>query len=205
MSETQRSTKRMPNHANSAQSLPSSLTTEQRPMTAVDFAGTNFSLTQKEYSMRTSLIVTSLGSIALAAVLIAQPLFAESHEESAPAATDQETEAKDIGQKSRGGGEDENIKSSSAANDPEAAPPAPPEKGGDKTRGSLCYLTVDNYTEWKIQVYVDRDYVGLVSSWGKSTGSYGGGSTRLYAVADFTDGTRYAWGPRVITCNGGYT
>lgn len=113
----------------------------------------------------------------------------------------------DKGEKRRGTGTDENIKSKSVQNNPspEAAPEAPPEKGGKKERQSVCSLHVDNRTPWKVQIYVDGDYVGLVSPYGDAYGTYGGGRLAVYAVAEFVGGSELTWGPRTISCNGRYT
>jgi len=107
---------------------------------------------------------------------------------------------------SRGGGADENIKSKSVENNPKALPEAPPEKGGDKSRGgNVCHLLVDNYTRYKIQIFVDGDYVGLVSPWGDAKGSYiPNGFYTFYGVADFTDGSRLIWGPTRDYCEDYY-
>lgn len=115
------------------------------------------------------------------------------------------TEVKETAKKGRGGeAEDENIKNRSVENDPQAAPPAPPEKGGEKARGG-CYLTVDNHTAWKIQIFVNGNYVGLVSPWGNAAGYQSLSSFTTYAVADFTDGSQMTWGPRVVSCSGRFT
>ena len=61
-------------------------------------------------------------------------------------------------QKRRGTGEDENIKSRSLENKADEQAPAPPSKGGDdaKTRGARgCFVVVDNWTPWKIQIFMD--------------------------------------------------
>lgn len=114
-------------------------------------------------------------------------------------------EEKTDAQKSRGTGPDENIKSQSTQNDANNAMKAPPTKGGEKTRGGWCDFRVDNRTPWKIQLFVDGDYVGMVSGWGNASGSYSGGSHVIYGVADFTDGSKITWGPNSISCFGTYS
>ncbi|GFO63264.1 hypothetical protein M1B72_10970 [Geomonas paludis] len=99
---------------------------------------------------------------------------------------------------------DENIKHKSDQNDPNAKIEAPAKKGG-KTRGGYCDLTVDNWTPWKIQVYVEGDYVGLVSSYGKADGFYSRGPLVVYGVAEFDDGSRKSWGPEAIYCDDNFT
>jgi hypothetical protein len=113
-------------------------------------------------------------------------------------------EVKADAQKQSAAGQDENIKSRSDQNDPASAPKAPPDKGGEKTRGGVCYFLVDNRTPWKIQIFVDGDYVGLVSGWGDARGTYAGGGHTIYGLATFTDGSRITWGPTQISCLGTY-
>lgn len=109
-------------------------------------------------------------------------------------------------EKSRGAGQEEAIKNRSAVNDPQSAPQAPPEKGGDKSRGGVCYLNVDNRTPWKIQVFVDNQYVGLISPWGNASGSYSAGSHQVLGYAEFSDPQENTyWGPTSISCQGKYT
>jgi hypothetical protein len=144
--------------------------------------------------MRSKMVFVCLLAIAVAL----SPLFSG-------AGSCQEKDVTTKATQSRGGGPDENIKSKAVENNPNALPPAPPEKGGDKSRGPVCYLTVDNYTPWRIQIYIDGEFVGMVSAWGKADGSYPSSTYRLYGVADFTSGDRYTFGPRDQYCNGPFT
>ena len=137
---------------------------------------------------------------ALLALALVIPSLAQAQSEKKVKATEEKTDA----QKSRGTGPDENIKSQSTQNDPNNASKAPPTKGGEKTRGGWCDFRVDNRTPWKIQMFVDGDYVGLVSGWGNASGSYSGGSHVIYGVADFNDGSKITWGPNSISCFGTY-
>jgi hypothetical protein len=149
-----------------------------------------------------SSVVYGFAALALLAFLLSAPALVQAQAET-PATGE---EVKDTAQKSRGdGAADENITSRSVENDPnpEAAPPAPPEKGGEKTRGG-CYLTVDNHTSWKIQIFVNGNYVGLVSPWGTANGYQSASNFRVYAVATFTNGDELTWGPRVVSCSGSY-
>jgi hypothetical protein len=59
-------------------------------------------------------------------------------------------------------------------------------------------LHIDNRTPWKIQIFVDGVYVGLVSGWGDSYGYYRCGTHSVYAVADFDNGAQLTWGPRSL-------
>jgi hypothetical protein len=107
-------------------------------------------------------------------------------------------------QKSRGEGKDENIKSKSEANDPKTLPEAPPAKGGNKTRGTtLAIVTFDNYTAYKIQLFANGEYIGLVPAWGKVYSYATEGNVILYGRADFTSGDVLTWGPTTITLSAG--
>lgn len=75
----------------------------------------------------------------------------------------------------------------------------PGAKGGD-TRGSYCRVVYDNWTEWYIHVYVDGYYEGGLGRWGAKTVNVGVGNTKVYAVAEFTDGSKVWWGPRTVPC-----
>ncbi|MEK6324976.1 MAG: hypothetical protein AABN33_25320 [Acidobacteriota bacterium] len=110
-------------------------------------------------------------------------------------------------QKSRGGGgADENIKSDSDANDPGKQMPAPGNKGGEKSKGAGdCAVVVDNRTGWYVRIFVDGTYRGTIAPWGDAYCYTGAGSTRLYAVATFTTGERFTWGPGNVNCYGRYS
>lgn len=101
---------------------------------------------------------------------------------------------------------DENIKTMRGANTPGANMAAPAAKGGPATRGGdACIVHVDNRTSLYIDIYLDRDYRGSVGPWGDSYRYVGCGETRLYARADFTDGTDSTWGPVIADVDGTYT
>jgi hypothetical protein len=103
-------------------------------------------------------------------------------------------------QRARGAGADENIKKDSLVNDPKVAPPAPPSKGGEKTRGILCGVVLDNWTPWYVAFYVDGVAWGVAAPWGEASGMAFAGGTRVYARATFVDGTYVYWGPQVFSC-----
>ena len=133
-------------------------------------------------------------SIALAAALVlgsAALLAAQQAKEEVVAAK---------AQKPRGSGADENIKKDKAVNDPAAIVPAPPGKGGEKSRGLVCGIVLDNYTQWYVQFYVDGLYWGAAGPYGEVSGLAFAGGTKVYARADFIDGTWLYWGPQVFNC-----
>jgi hypothetical protein len=109
-------------------------------------------------------------------------------------------------QKSRGGGADENIKSDSDANDANKPVAAPANKGGERSKGvDACAVVVDNRTGWYVRIFVDGTYRGTIAPWGDAYCYTGAGTTKLYAVAMFSDGSRYTWGPGNVECYGRYT
>jgi len=100
---------------------------------------------------------------------------------------------------------DENIKNMRRANAPGAKVAAPTAKGGPATRGGVCAVHFDNRTSLYIDIYLDGDYRGTMSPWGDAYPFVGCGETRLYAKANFTDGSSLSWGPVVVDLNGVYT
>jgi len=116
---------------------------------------------------------------------------------------DESEQVSDTAQKSRGSGSNDNIKSKSDKNDPNAEIPAPANKTDDKSRQGVCCITVDNYTSWKIQVFVDGDLHGLLFPWGEGTSCVYSGATSVYARAEFNNGTYSDWGPRIFNCRPG--
>lgn len=149
--------------------------------------------------MRKPRLFVTYGLAALIALALVTPslVHAQAAEKGSP------TELKADSQTSRGGGEDPNIKSRSVKNDPKNAPKAPPEEG--EARGGWCAFNVINRTPWKIQMFVDGDYVGLVSSWGRANGTYSSGTHVIYGLAEFTDAPDITWGPDSISCVSSFT
>jgi hypothetical protein len=102
-------------------------------------------------------------------------------------------------------GADENIKTPRAANDMASKMPAPPTKGGAAARGSTCVVHGDNRTGLYIDFYLDGAFRGTVGPWGDGYWYVGCGATRLYARADYTDGTYSYWGPTMADVDGTFT
>jgi hypothetical protein len=120
----------------------------------------------------------------------------------APAKSGEKGKGTTKAEKSRGEGEDPNIKSNEIKNDPANLPKAPGRKGGDKSRGD-CWVHVDNRTGYYINIYIDGYMRGTVSPWGDVYGGAGEGGTTLYASAP---GTGLTWGPNRFYCyNNEYT
>ena len=109
-------------------------------------------------------------------------------------------------EKGRGGGPDQNIKNDSEANDPNKPAPAPGNKGGEKARGAgACQVVLDNRTGWYVHIFVDGTNRGTIGPWGDAYCYTGSGATVLYAIATFTDGSRFTWGPRTVNCYDSFT
>jgi hypothetical protein len=101
---------------------------------------------------------------------------------------------------------EENVLDASALNDADDATIAPQDKGGPATRQAPgCKIVVDNWTPWKIQIFVNGVHRGMVSSWGDASGRFQGRQHVLYGLARFTDGSTKSWGPSSVTCASKYT
>ena len=66
-----------------------------------------------------------------------------------------------------------------------------------------CDIYVNNHTRWIIhRVYIDGRHWGSVGRYGGLTVyNIGTGRTKLYAEADFDDGSVKYWGPRWFACD----
>jgi hypothetical protein len=105
---------------------------------------------------------------------------------------------------SRSEGADPNIKSDKQTNDPTDKTEAPEAKGGPRSRGgSGCRVQLDNRTRYIIKVYVDGYYRGTMSPYGDSYVYVAPGETKVYARADFDDGSYSYWGPKYYDCDSG--
>lgn len=76
-----------------------------------------------------------------------------------------------------------------------------------KSKGAkkATYLVVDNFTGYNVEVYIDDQYCGDVSAYGKSTGWQPSGVHKLFARSaggtttwgpryyDFADGATFTW------------
>jgi hypothetical protein len=98
-------------------------------------------------------------------------------------------------------GMDENVKVKKRVNGDgiESRASQPADKGGI-SRGSYCKAYFDNNTKWYIDCYVDGYYEGYVAPWGDGSIFVDGGVTKLYAKAEFTDGSWKSWGPVTRNC-----
>jgi hypothetical protein len=84
--------------------------------------------------------------------------------------------------------------------------PKPESKSrGDVYGPNYSDIIVDNYTGYAIDIYVDGDYRGTVGAYDKRVTWAVPGNTRLYAKAEFNDGTYIYWGPTVTYTGYEYT
>lgn len=99
------------------------------------------------------------------------------------------------------GSTDKNIKKDEVANNAKGPKATAPRKKGGKTRGGYgCEVRLDNSTGWVIKIYVDGIYRGAMGAYDDSTVTVQAGLTRVYARADFTNGTYKYWGPSDYRC-----
>jgi hypothetical protein len=104
-------------------------------------------------------------------------------------------------------GQDPNIKPNAGTNVQGGAVAAgiPPEKqaAGAASKGSTCQVRFDNRTNLYIATYTDGNSTGTMGPWGDVYTYAIAGATRLYARADFTDGSVTTWGPVMVDCPAG--
>ncbi|MCC6722481.1 MAG: hypothetical protein IT243_09790 [Bacteroidia bacterium] len=67
--------------------------------------------------------------------------------------------------------------------------------------GTGCKALFDNHTSYYIYCYVDGKLEGYVAPWGNGQVDVSNGTTSLYAVAEFNDGSKTTWGPISKSCN----
>jgi len=106
----------------------------------------------------------------------------------------------------RSRGADENIKTAKpTTNSENANVPAPANKAPGRSKGASAVATVvlDNSTPWYIDIYIDGSYRGTMGPWGDSYAYALAGNTRLYARADFDNGSYKFWGPKVVYIGNG--
>jgi hypothetical protein len=116
-----------------------------------------------------------------------------------PSATGPVTELK---ASSGSGSTDKNIKKDEVLNNTKGPKATAPRKKGGKTRGAAgCEVRLDNSTGWIIKIYVDGVYRGAMGAYDDARIVVQPGLTRVYARADFTNGTYKYWGPSDYRCN----
>lgn len=102
--------------------------------------------------------------------------------------------------RNRGGAPDENVKSEEIPKNPAAK--ATPQPDAGKKRGA-CAVKIDSRVNLYVKIFVDGDYRGMVGPNGDGYTLALSGPTKLYARADFDDGTSSSWGPKMVNCPDG--
>lgn len=105
-------------------------------------------------------------------------------------------------------GQDPNIKPTAGTNVRGAAVtagvPAHKQAAGAASKGAAtCLVRFDNRTDLYIATYTDGNSTGTLGPWGDVYAYAVAGATRLYARADFTDGSVTTWGPTMVDCPAG--
>ena len=105
-------------------------------------------------------------------------------------------------------GQDPNIKATAGTNvrggTVAAGVPAHKQAAGAASKGAAtCLVRFDNRTDLYIATYTDGNSTGMLGPWGDVYAYAIAGPTRLYARADFTDGSVTTWGPTMVDCPAG--
>ncbi len=102
----------------------------------------------------------------------------------------------------KGAEDDPNIKEGFTENDPDTPMTVPASKGGGgaKGGGGNCKITLDNFTNYAVQIYINGVYKGVLYGGNESTLYYTPGSVAIYAKAPFSDGSFTYWGPTTYDC-----
>lgn len=105
-------------------------------------------------------------------------------------------------------GQDPNIKATAGTNvrgaTVAAGVPAHKQAAGAASKGAAtCLVRFDNRTNLYIATYTDGNSTGTVGPWGDVYAYAIAGATRLYARAEYTDGSVTTWGPTMVDCPAG--
>jgi hypothetical protein len=107
-------------------------------------------------------------------------------------------------QRVRDVGPDTNVSAASEVNvrnrPSNVAPPASKSSAGK----AMCAVTFDNHTDLIAKTYIDGRYAGTIRPYGELSTSIVPGQAKLYARAEYDDGTADAWGPVNATCRTKY-
>ena len=100
--------------------------------------------------------------------------------------------------------QDENIQADVTLNERNATRPTDIIDPHAMTRGTeTCEVHFFNRTGYYINLYVDRRFRGTVAPGGNYLTYAIAGPTRVYARANFTDGSYMTWGPSMTGCPAG--
>jgi hypothetical protein len=127
-------------------------------------------------------MVAFIGSVVVPSALQAQTKEKKNVEEKAK-----------VYEKTRGA--DANIKTTKPADDTKAAKV-------EKTRGELCYIYVNNYTGYAVDIYIDGDWMGTIAAYATAYTYAYPGTTKAYGKSI---GGTMTWGPTYFDCKYDYT
>lgn len=98
-------------------------------------------------------------------------------------------------------GEDPNITTGDLPNNLNSKGTPPANKGGNSKGAAGCKVIFDNYTDWRIKLYVNGVYRGTAGSYDDAY-LYVSPSPNVvvYGRADFDDGSYLYWGPTSYDC-----
>jgi hypothetical protein len=72
----------------------------------------------------------------------------------------------------------------------------------EKSRGELCYIYVNNYSGYAVDVYIDGDWMGTIAAYATAYTYAYPGSTKAYGKSI---GGTMVWGPTHFDCQYDYT
>ena len=103
--------------------------------------------------------------------------------------------------KGTGTADDPNITTEELPNSMANRQNAPANKGGNSKGAAGCKVIFDNYTDWRVKLYVNGSYRGTVGGFDDAYLYVAPSSdTVVYARADFDDGSYLYWGPTNYDC-----
>ncbi len=111
---------------------------------------------------------------------------------------EQEQKARE-GATSKGNAKDPNINNDKITNSKDSKAQPPASKGGT-AKGAPCEVQLDNWTQWIVKIYIDGEYHGTIGGYDESYTYAVPGRVKVYARADFDDGSYLYWGPRDYSC-----
>lgn len=156
--------------------------------------------------MKIKLTLMAIALIALVAVAAFSPLqpalvFSQSKKQQDDKDKKKKAKPVDLKAAKGSGDKDENIKQTRRTNQLNADIPPPANKSGTRGTGRMtCHIDLDNSTKHYIDIYIDGYYEGTMGPWDDAHVDAGSGATRIYARAEFEDGSYLYWGPENFVC-----
>ena len=143
-------------------------------------------------------IIFMLAVLVILAVSVAFSPVSLITETEAQSKSERQKKAEKVTDKSsKGSGEDKNVTQTRGKNS------MTNKSTRTKTRGSgqkTCNIDLINETGYVIDIYIDGKFRGTMGEYDANYTTTGTGATKLYARAEFDDGSFLYWGPKNITC-----